>query len=283
MAHLLAETCGSADVVIHNEELLPLAEEWLEWGRGRVLYFSHGLSSQEHPDTPALVELQHELARLPVPVCAPSPAQAQIARHVLGRPVEPLRLPLALLPQREPRLGAIRRGVIAAGRFVPQKGFDLLIRALGKLDERPRCTIVGGHGDTQYERECRMLASECEVEVSWRDWTTHEELTEMLVLSALLAVPSRFEPLGLIAAEAIAVHTPVVGFRVGGLANLLDAAGQPAVELTDEESAVDGLAETIRWMVNDPPQVSGSALQHWDAQAMVTDLERSFAGGGPQW
>jgi glycosyltransferase involved in cell wall biosynthesis len=38
----------------------------------------------------------------------------------------------------------------------------------------------------------------------------------------VLAAPSRFEGFGLAAAEAMAVGKPVVGFRVGGLAELVE-------------------------------------------------------------
>jgi glycosyltransferase involved in cell wall biosynthesis len=94
--------------------------------------------------------------------------------------------------------------LVAVGRNAPEKGFDVLVRAVDGLDAEVDVFGVGtealsggrvrGHGAV-----------------------ARDEITAALRSAHALVVPSRNEGLGLVALEAMAVGRPVVASAVGGL------------------------------------------------------------------
>jgi glycosyltransferase involved in cell wall biosynthesis len=113
--------------------------------------------------------------------------------------------------------------ILCAGRLWPTKGQDVLLRTLPSLIERfPRLRVdfVGaGPQRETYEtlaRElgvgdfCRFLGN-----------VPHQEVLERMAAAALVVVPSRFEALGLVNIESLAVGTPVVATRVGGIGEII--------------------------------------------------------------
>jgi glycosyltransferase involved in cell wall biosynthesis len=265
-----------AVVLVHHEELLSLFD--LDISGGTMAYFSHGVSEQEHPDNAELIELGRTLARRRIATCAASRSQAALIETLWGVPANLVRLPLACLLD-EPFPAVPRsRGVISAGRMVPQKGFDILIRAIAAMSDQIECSIIAGHGDRGYELECRRLAVELGVNVRWIEWTDRHDLRRRMASTALVAMPSRFEPLGLVAAEAIAVGTPVVGFDVGGLGELLSTAGQDPLTNANENEKVALLAERLKsWLENSPPS-HRLALRNFSPEQTQSDLESARIG-----
>jgi len=114
--------------------------------------------------------------------------------------------------------------ITAVGRLTPQKGFDDLIRAypaIRRAVPESRLVIVGeGH----MRAELESIAEQEHV----RDFTTFagfindSELVAGLRSSDVVVVPSRFEPFGIIALEAMAAGVPLVVSRVGGLAEIVE-------------------------------------------------------------
>lgn len=131
----------------------------------------------------------------------------------------------ARLRERAPQLevdGA--PGILFVGRLEPLKGADLLVRALPSIDAQPKPSlwIVGGDQRDQDERErLRVLASESGVEsqVRFLNAAPRSLLPDLYRAAAVCAMPSYYESFGLVAVEAMAVGTPVVATRVGGLAS----------------------------------------------------------------
>ena len=109
--------------------------------------------------------------------------------------------------------------VVAAGRLTSSKGFDILLRAL-KHTSQEVCAIVFGLpvGDYGYEHYLMTLVGE----VPGRAIVLLEPVPQKVLKAACycanaFAVPSRYEPFGIVSIEAQAVGTPVVVSNVGGL------------------------------------------------------------------
>lgn len=108
--------------------------------------------------------------------------------------------------------------VVASGRLTPQKGFDILLQSARYLPHTMKIVILGRRvGDEGYESYLRSLLS-----YSWGRSAvvygdTELEFYKLLVYAShVYVLPSRYEPFGISAIEALAVGTPVVVSDVGG-------------------------------------------------------------------
>jgi glycosyltransferase involved in cell wall biosynthesis len=258
------------DLFVHNEELAQLCmlAGNVSWVRCRAAV-NHGLLKLEHPDRTDLIQLQTELLESADIVFALSEHQAQQVQISFAgvQNVAYLPLPLEILLDEVRVSHAVRimeqvdrHIILAAGRAVRQKGFDILIKA---IDQMPESVEVGlklelGHGDAAYLAACRHAARQSRHPVMISDWVPRSELLVAMSLSALVAIPSRFEPLGLVAAEAMAVGTPVVASQTGGLTELIagdDTSLTVPVHGTDGPP-VEVLAATLLEVLEQAPQLT---------------------------
>ena len=100
----------------------------------------------------------------------------------------------------------------AYGRFSPQKGFDILIRAMGNVQDVPVILQLGGMGSQEAElRELASGLSNVEFVGAIRD------VPAFLTSLDAVAVPSRWEPWGLTCLEAKAAGKLVLVSHVDGL------------------------------------------------------------------
>ena len=160
--------------------------------------------------------------------------------HVIPCGVDPtLFHPIRQADARE-KLGRdqCERIVLFVGRIEQIKGIDVLLRALGLLFQRRPdlrsdvcLLVVGGALDpgddapeTEKILELRRLVHEhrMEANVNFVGSLDQENLALFYAAADVCAVPSLTESFGLVALEAMACGTPVVGTRVGGLQTLIE-------------------------------------------------------------
>ncbi|MGY4643894.1 D-inositol-3-phosphate glycosyltransferase [Cellulomonas sp. URHB0016] len=139
-----------------------------------------------------------------------SPAARVEARRALGLPVD-------------------RDVVLFAGRVQALKAPDVLVRALGVLRATgrpvPLLVVLGGpSGRSTSVRELQALASVTGVsdDVLVRPPADRDTLATWYHAADVVAMPSRSESFGLVAAEAQASGVPVVAAAVGGLRSIVD-------------------------------------------------------------
>lgn len=115
--------------------------------------------------------------------------------------------------------------VFFGGRLTDQKGVDDLLKA-AKIysqsnNERP-ITIIAGDGALKQHLEglARELKLEC---VYFIGTQNHQQMVELFNIADVVVLPSIFEPLGLIAIEALACGTPVIASNVGGFAKTVNS------------------------------------------------------------
>jgi glycosyltransferase involved in cell wall biosynthesis len=145
-------------------------------------------------------------------------AQRALESGIAQRRILEITPPLPDEAYAEPGAAAPRsRDVVFAGRVVPQKGLDSLIRAVAGIaaDRRPR---VRAFGDGSALADIRAEASRLGVELDAPGTVSAPALRAALDDAALLALPSRWaEPFGYVGIEAFARARPVVAFEVGGV------------------------------------------------------------------
>ncbi|HEV7670173.1 MAG TPA: glycosyltransferase family 4 protein [Thermoanaerobaculia bacterium] len=122
------------------------------------------------------------------------------------------------------------RDLVAVGRLVSDKGFDVLLEALAILERKeglkPRLTLIGDGPERP-----RLAAQAASLGLSERIEMTgalpHQEIALRLAEHRFLVAPSRYqEPFGLVALEGIACGCAVIGSSGGGLPEAIGPCGR---------------------------------------------------------
>jgi glycosyltransferase involved in cell wall biosynthesis len=137
--------------------------------------------------------------------------------------------------------------IAAVGRFVPVKGFDLLVAALPRIlaeTSDARVLLVGdGPERAALERASGALGVAAHV----RFTGAVDDVVGCLAAADVLAVPSRNEGMGRVIVEAMALGIPVVGAAVGGIpAVIADGECGVLVPADDAGALADALARIGR-------------------------------------
>lgn len=128
-------------------------------------------------------------------------------------------------------LGLRAHDVLALGRMAANKGYDLLLRAMPTVFElAPEARLVAAIGGEESEQddegvgELRALAAELGIEerIKWVQYVPDEDLADFYRAAAVFTLPSRYEPFGMVAIEAMACGTPTVVTVHGGLFELIE-------------------------------------------------------------
>ena len=127
-----------------------------------------------------------------------------------------------------------KHDVYTVGRAAANKGYDLLIRALPELrelvpDARLQLAVgANSRSDKRKIERWKTLASELGVadHVTWLGHISDDQMADHYRAAPVFALPSRYEPFGMTAVEAMACGTPCVVTVHGGLEEMFDFGSQ---------------------------------------------------------
>ncbi|MFP4516600.1 MAG: glycogen synthase [Desulfovibrionales bacterium] len=113
--------------------------------------------------------------------------------------------------------------VLFVGRITRQKGIVHFLRAARYLENGTQILLCASSPDTEeIGRETQRLVEEVRasgIRISWiRDMVPRKDIVPLYSHAAVFVCPSIYEPFGIINLEAMACGTPVVGSKVGGIA-----------------------------------------------------------------
>jgi len=132
---------------------------------------------------------------------------------------------------RLPRSGPIGRYFAAAGRMVPEKGFDRLIPLMASLPEMELRIAGAGPEESRLRRLAMGLPN-----VLFLGQLNPPDLAALFRDAIAVVVPSAFyETFGYVAVESLSVGTPVIVRDLGALPELIEASGAGLTYRTDEE------------------------------------------------
>jgi len=155
--------------------------------------------------------------------------------------------------------------LFAWGRLTHKKGFDMLLEAFAQIaPQYPELDLLlAGSGD----EEARLKAQMARLGLKKRVWflgrVSADEVGRLLNGCRVAVVPSRQEPFGIVALEAMAAGAPLLATRVGGLPEFVNGTDSWLVSPT-----VEGLVVGLRHMLDYQPHqlqtVQDRVLRQYD-------------------
>jgi len=148
--------------------------------------------------------------------------------------------------------------VVFGGRLTSQKGVATLLQAAEKYSrsQAKPITLIAGDGDLRPELE--SLAKELNLDsVYFLGHQSHEQMVGLLNVADVVALPSSFEPFGLVAPEALACGTPVIASRVGGLRHTVNEQVGSFIEPGDDKALAE---KVITFITQGFKQKAGEAI-----------------------
>lgn len=147
--------------------------------------------------------------------------------------------------------------ILAVGRLVEKKGFDILIEACAQLArsrERFRCVIIGEHGEMSQRLRDAIERHGLGDLVTLHGAVTQDELVNWYERAAVFALPCQVTDDGdrdgipNVLAEAMATGLAVVSTPISGIPELVDD-GVDGLLVPDREA--DLLAQALRRLITD--------------------------------
>ncbi len=215
-----------------------------------------------------------------------------VRRRLLEAGIEPVELLWDGVPERSPRPVLSDPPVVGfAGRLVPEKGVDVLLRAFAIVVARHPAARLIVVGDGPSRRELERLAKELGIVngVEWTGKLTQSEMERRLDAAWVQVVPSRWaEPFGLVAIEAMMRGTLAVVTPAGGLGEIV-VDGETGLHVPPDDAA--SLAAALTRLLGNRPLVERMgaaarerALAHFTKESYVDRLvmmyERMIASAG---
>jgi D-inositol-3-phosphate glycosyltransferase len=228
---------GWAGLLVKRSLGIPLANSFHTLGRVK----DDSRRQDEPPESLLRIAAEHEVIEGSDCVMASTPAEAQELLEFYG--ADPNRLCTSppgvdhrlfrpgSKPRARQRLGLGKGPVVLfVGRIQPLKGVDVTVEGMAAIVERHPDAIlmvVGGPSGPRGQAEMTALRKRA-VElglagnIRFVGPMPHGLVPDLYRAADVVVVPSRAESFGLVAAEAQACGTPVVGARIGGLIDVVD-------------------------------------------------------------
>lgn len=170
-----------------------------------------------------------------------------------------------------------RNNILYLGRLeIAQKGLDILLHAFTLIaDYTDKALIIAGSGPD--EARIRALAYSLGVgdRIQFVGQVSPTDRFDLLASAELVAMPSRYETFGMVAAEAVAVGTPIVAFDIPCLRSILSPASGVLVPAFDTNAFAAALVrvlkdDQLKWTLSNDGKAAVDHLR-WDGLAAVQE------------
>lgn len=178
--------------------------------------------------------------------------------------------------------------VLFAGRAnSPTKGADLLVRSIPLIRSAMDGVVFAFAGTFWQPPEIQRLVDRYASEARLLGTLSRARLYALYAVSHVVVMPSRYEPLGMVALESQAIGTPVVASSVGGLPEIVNRqAGMLLATGVDGDVAPTELASAVVNICRRDEETRRALalkLVHWttarfSAQDHLTRLRSLYCG-----
>jgi len=163
--------------------------------------------------------------------------------------------------------------------MVQQKGVDLLIEAIAKLDHDKRKYKITIAGDGPLLKEYKELAVKRNVEkyINWLGEINREEAANNFRECDLFVLPSRHETFGIVYAEAIASGKPIIATRCGGpecIANEVNGLLINVDDVVALAEAIDDMSGNLAQYKSD--EIRDDFMNRFSSRAVVDKIQNVY-------
>jgi glycosyltransferase involved in cell wall biosynthesis len=113
-----------------------------------------------------------------------------------------------------------RNIIFTLGRFVKEKGFDLIIEAAKTLKHKNLCFVIAGKGPMLQEYQQLIEKYHLEDSVFLPGFISEQHRIQFFKRCTMAIFPSRYEPFGIVALEALKFAKPLIVSETGGLKSI---------------------------------------------------------------
>lgn len=141
--------------------------------------------------------------------------------------------------------------ILAAGRLVKNKNFDLLLKAfaLSLEDQNDHLLCIAGDGDEMKSLQDLSQKLGIAERVQFLGARNREQIRDLFSQASFFVIPSAFEPFGIVCLEAMAAGKAFIAVAAGGIPEFVQN-GQEALLIDRPEPSL--LAQAILELVRDP-------------------------------
>jgi len=133
------------------------------------------------------------------------------------------------------------------GKFTEFKGIDVLIKAARKVTDAIPEVVFALAGDGQLMAEMKQLKADLKLEnVYFLGHQNQEDVADLYSAADISVVPSRIEPFGLVAIEALGCGTPVVATNAGGLPDFINNEVGRLIQMEDVDALANAIIEELK-------------------------------------
>ncbi|MHC0035910.1 glycosyltransferase family 4 protein [Pseudoneobacillus sp. C159] len=142
-----------------------------------------------------------------------------------------------------------RKIIFSIGRLVKEKGFDLIIEAAAQMKCDDFCFVIAGIGPLYHDYEILIRRYGLEGHVYLTGFLSDYQRDQFFSNCTLAVFPSRYEPFGIVALEALKFKKPIIVGETGGLKGIIK---HLETGLFMNPGNVHSLIEQIKYILDNP-------------------------------
>jgi len=189
-------------------------------------------------------------------------------------------LPTPLLKPLTPSFTPI--SILLIGRLVDDKGFDLALHAIYFLLKKNITLDITIAGVGFEHKSLENLVNDLGLNKITTFLGSVEQQTalELINTASIVVMPSRYEPFGLVALEAMQLAKPIIASRVGGLAEIIR---HQDTGLLVTRNNIEEITNAMEYLITHPDEAiamgqraRADVLERFSIEKMVDGYEQAY-------